>query len=114
MAIFDDIFSIELNHPLDKEAWKVLEDAELDNTEHIYFTTPSGKRVDFIKTDVLDKIRAEIKEEAEYAYADFDEYKKDVLLAEPDELPDDDFRYGLERAIEIINKYKVESNWESE
>ena len=58
---------------------------------------------------VLDKIRAEILDEAEYAYADFDRYKEDILHAEPDELPDDDFRYGLERAVEIINKYKAES-----
>ena len=58
---------------------------------------------------VLDKVRAEILDEAEYAYADFDRYKEDILHAEPDELPDDDFRYGLERAVEIINKYKAES-----
>lgn len=58
---------------------------------------------------VLDKIKAEILDEAEYAYADFDRYKEDILCAEPDELPDDDFRYGLERAVEIINKYKAES-----
>jgi hypothetical protein len=56
--------------------------------------------------DVLDKIRAEIDDEADYAYADFDQYKEDILYAEPDELPDDDFRYGLRRAIEIINKYR--------
>lgn len=56
--------------------------------------------------DVLEKIRAEILDEAEYAYADFDQYKEDILHAEPDELPDDDFRYGLERAIEIINKLR--------
>jgi hypothetical protein len=62
--------------------------------------------------DVLDKIRAEILDEAEYAYADFDRYKEDILCAEPDELPDDDFRYGLERAVEIINKYKSESEEE--
>lgn len=56
--------------------------------------------------DVLEKIRSEILDEAEYAYADFDGYKEDILHTEPDELPDDDFRYGLERAVEIINKYK--------
>lgn len=61
------------------------------------------------KTEVLDKIRAEILDEAEYAYADFDKYKEDILYAEPDELPDDDFRFGMERAVEIINKYKSES-----
>lgn len=63
---------------------------------------------------ILDKIRAEILDEAEYAYADFDQYKEDILHAEPDELPDDDFRYGLERAVEIINKYKAESDKESD
>lgn len=56
--------------------------------------------------DILEKVRAEILDEAEYAYADFDQYKEDILHAEPDELPDDDFRYGLERAVEIINKYR--------
>jgi len=59
--------------------------------------------------DVLDKIKAEILDEAEYAYADFDRYKQDILYAEPDDLPGDDFRYGLRRAVEIINKYKTES-----
>lgn len=59
--------------------------------------------------DVLDKIRAEIDDEADYAYASFNEYKAYILHAESDELPDDDFRYGLRRAIEIIDKYKAES-----
>lgn len=58
---------------------------------------------------VLDKIKEEILDEAEYAYADFDKYKEDILHAEPDELPDDDFRYGMERTVEIINKYRAES-----
>ena len=62
--------------------------------------------------NMIEKIRTEIFDEAEYAYADFDEYKEMVLYAEPDELPDDDFRYGLERAVEIIDKYK-ESDKES-
>lgn len=59
--------------------------------------------------DVIRKAKAEILDEAEYAYADFDKYKEDVLHADSDELPNDDFRYGLLRAIEIINKYKAES-----
>ncbi len=58
---------------------------------------------------ILDKITAEIWEEAEWAYSDFDEYKEIVLETEPDELPDDEFRFGLHRAVEIINKYKAES-----
>lgn len=63
--------------------------------------------------NMIDKIKAEILDEAEYAYADFNQYKEDILHAEPDELPDDDFRYGMERAVEIINKCKRESNKES-
>ena len=62
--------------------------------------------------NMIEKIRSRILYEAEYAYADFDRYKEDILYAEPDELPDDDFRYGLERAVEIIDKYK-ESDKES-
>lgn len=98
MRIFDDSFSIELKHPLDKESWKVITDAELDNTEHIYFTTPSGKRVDFIKVDVLDKIRTEIEELIEWHDC-------------PVELDGGNDLYYCEAcklAIEIIDKYKIE------
>ena len=63
--------------------------------------------------EVLDKIRAEILEEKECAYADFERYKVEYLGQDPedvlDSLPQDDFRYGMERAIEIIDKYKAES-----
>lgn len=62
---------------------------------------------------VLDKIRAEILDEKEYAYADFEQYKIDYLGVDAeyveDELPQDDFRYGMERCVEIIDKYKAES-----
>ena len=62
---------------------------------------------------MLDKIRAEILEEKECAYADFERYKVEYLGQDwedaLDSLPQDDFRYGMERAIEIIDKYKVES-----
>lgn len=59
----------------------------------------------YIEREVLDKIRAEIIDEKDFAYADFERYKEEVLGAEPDELPDDDFRFGMERAIEIIDRY---------
>ena len=62
---------------------------------------------------MLDKIRSEIIEEKDYAYADFEQYKVDYLGVDAEyvenELPQDDFRYGMERAIEIINKYKAKS-----
>lgn len=57
---------------------------------------------------VFNTIKDGIKDEADYAYADFDQYKADILDAEADELPNDDFRYGMERAIEIINAYRNE------
>jgi hypothetical protein len=61
----------------------------------------------------LDKIRSEILEEKECAYANFEAYKIDYLMQDEedvlDSLPQDDFRYGMERAIEIIDKYKAES-----
>ncbi|MBQ1296673.1 MAG: hypothetical protein IIY21_21700 [Clostridiales bacterium] len=64
----------------------------------------------------LDKIRAEIIDEKDAAYADFDQYKVDYLGVDAehveDELPQDDFRYGMERAIEIIDKYKAEGEEE--
>ena len=63
--------------------------------------------------NVLDKIRAEILEEKDCAYADFEQYKVDYLRIDAeyveDELPQDDFRYGMERCIDIIDKYKAES-----
>lgn len=62
---------------------------------------------------VLDKIKEEIFEEKECAYANFEAYKIDYLMQDEedvlDSLPQDDFRYGMERAIEIIDKYKGES-----
>ena len=62
---------------------------------------------------VLDKIKEEIFEEKEHAYANFEAYKIDYLMQDEedvlDSLPQDDFRYGMERAIEIIDKYKAES-----
>ena len=50
-------------------------------------------------------VREQLIDEKEFAYADFDEYKRDVLgIDDIDDLPDDDFRYGMERAIDIIDK----------
>ena len=91
MGIFDDSFSMELKHPIDKETWKIIEDAELDNTEHIYFTTPSGKRVNFIKADVLDKIREDI---ADTLYVD------SLIFGELI-----DFKNGKISADDVIEKF---------
>ena len=36
--------------------------------------------------------------------ADFEQYKMDVLDVEADDLPNDEFRYGMERALQIISQ----------
>ena len=56
--------------------------------------------------EAWEKVKEQIKDEADFAYADFDEYKYEVLgVDDIDELPNDDFRYGMERTLEIINKH---------
>lgn len=55
--------------------------------------------------EIWSKIKEQIDEEADFAYADFDKYKCEVLGVDTDELPDDDFRFGMRRALEIINEY---------
>lgn len=57
-----------------------------------------------LRDPIIFKIRKQLLDEKELAYADFDAYKVDVLGVEADELPDDDFKSGLERAIDIINR----------
>ena len=58
---------------------------------------------------VLEDIKAEIKDEAEFAYADFERYKVECLGQDwedaYDGLPQDDYRYGMQRALEIICKH---------
>ena len=88
MSNFEGTF--ELKSPLTKECWDKLADIELENTERMWFTTPSEKRVEYIKASVLDKIRAEIHATAEM-HEDGDYYLRDEWIDE------------------IIDKYKAES-----
>lgn len=55
--------------------------------------------------EVWTKIKEQIREESDFAYADFDKYKCEVLGVDADELPDDDFRFGMIRAYEITNEH---------
>lgn len=48
--------------------------------------------------------RKQIIDEADFAHADFEQYKMDVLNIEVDDLPNDEFRYGMERALQIISQ----------
>lgn len=65
------------------------------------------------QTELLDKIKKameQIIDEKDFAYADFDEYKREVLgVEDADDLPDDDFRYGMGRCLDILNKLIAES-----
>lgn len=64
MSDFDCNFSMELKRPIDEETWDIISDAEFDKTKRIWFETKSGKKVTFIKEDVLDQIKAKIEEGA--------------------------------------------------
>lgn len=103
------IGELKLKSPLTKEDWDKIADVELEKTNRVWFKTPSGKSVEFIPVSVIDDIKAEIKEEKECAYADFESYKVDYLGQDwedvLDSLPADEYRYGMERALEIISKH---------
>lgn len=75
----------------------------------IEFMVNKQPTVDAIPMQVIEDIKAEIKDEKEFAYADFEQYKVAYLGVDAeyveDELPFDDFRYGMERCLEIINKH---------
>lgn len=45
----NDTFTLNLKHPLSDEDWAKITDAELEHTSEMVFTTPSGKKVKFIK-----------------------------------------------------------------
>lgn len=53
-------FEFTLHSPLTKEDWNRISDAEYENTMFVTFHTPQGRRVRYIKYEVLDKIRADI------------------------------------------------------
>lgn len=59
--------------------------------------------IEVVSLDKLKQVIKQIIDEKDFAYADFDRYKEEVLYVEPDELPDDDFRYGMERCLEVLN-----------
>ena len=94
-----DSFEFTLHSPLTQEDWNKLTDAELENTMSITFQTPQGRQVKYIKCEVLDKIRAEIE-----------------ILAKPSEFGGrgngKSVRYGLCKALEIIDKYQAEGSGE--
>ncbi len=83
--------TLTLNNPMSESDWDKICDVELEKTKHIWFETPSGKRVDFIRADILDVIRAEIVE----LQKDYHEYG-----------------WAYDDALEIIDKHKAEQEGE--
>ena len=94
-----DSFEFTLHNPLTKEDWNRISDVELENTTSVTFQTPQGKRVKYIKCEVLDKIRAEIKalspEPTAYDVVDGNPIKDAVWETIAD-------------VLKIIDKYKTE------
>lgn len=99
----------ELLHNLKDRDWDVNPIYKIDENE----ARKIIEGIEAVKSDVFDKIRADILEEKECAYADFERYKVEYLGQDwedaLDSLPQDDYRYGMERCIEIIDKYKTKS-----
>lgn len=101
-----------------KMAIKAMEEQQNPNSIRINFIgEEEAKEFDkYLKNQqesILDKIKSKLIEEKECAYADFERYKVEYLGQSwedaLDSIPQDDFRYGMERCIEIIDKYKAES-----
>ena len=92
-----DSFDFILHSPLTKEDWNKLTDAEHENTIYVTFQTPKGRQVKYIKCEVLDKIRAEIKSIS--VNGQVDEHTMFVRSGEQ----------VKRMVLEIIDKYKAES-----
>lgn len=76
-----DSFEFTLHSPLSKEDWDKLTDVELEKTEHIWFETPSGKKVDYISAKVIDKIKAEINRQEKWLLqAGYTTYNVDIAF----------------------------------
>lgn len=95
-------------------AIKALEGADLDGySSRLWKAAYERGKEEAEQANALGKIKAKLIEEKECAYADFERYKVEYLGQDwsdvYDSLPQDDFRYGLERCIDIINKYIAES-----
>ena len=90
-----DSFEFNLHSPLTQEDWNKILDAEYENTTSITLRTPQGRRVRYVKFEVLDKIRAEIMDFEEELFhrpnTDYSDYA------------------AVRHCVEIIDKYKVES-----
>ena len=88
-----DSFDFNLHSPLTQEDWNKITDAEYENTASVTFQTPQGRRVRYVKAEVLDKIIAEIANIYCCQYCE-NPYTATAVR---------------EMALKIIDKYKAES-----
>lgn len=91
-----------LHTPLTKEDWNKISDLEHEDTEFVTFQTPQGRRVKYVKYDVLDKIKEEIQ--AKYGNCDICEYFENYDYEENDI---SEYRVvgGIADILQIIDKY---------
>lgn len=53
--------TLTFNNPLSESDWDKVCDVELEKTKHIWFETPSGRKVSFVKVDaIMQKIDKEL------------------------------------------------------
>lgn len=103
----------EIRKALD-EVLKMLEQDPIGKLKRIQAIVNESK----FKTVPVYKLKNlvdKLQDEKDYAYANFDEYKLDVLGCDDvDDLPNDDYRFGLNRAIELLQLLIAESEGNNE
>lgn len=93
----NDKFEFTLHSPLTKEDWNKLSDAELENTISVTFQTPQGRKVKYIKCEVLDTLRAEIVKLDDINPG----YPMDMII-----------HINKDEVLQIIDKCKAEMGYE--
>ena len=102
--------TLTFNNPLSESDWDKICDVEFEKTKHIWYKTPSGKRVDFIRSDVLDKIRAEITDTLyvdSLIFGELIDYRDGKIST--DDVIEEFNRVTKAEVLKIIDKYKAES-----
>lgn len=86
---------------------------ELFKESHLYKSIMEQEVIKAIPLDLIKQAREQIIDEKDFAYADFERYKVECLGQDwedvYDSAPQDDFRYGMIRCLEILNKLIAES-----
>lgn len=102
------------------DADKLEPDTEWDDyyDEFMSYSLCQIKNAPIVKAVPIYKLKNlvdKLQDEKDYAYANFDEYKIDILGCDDvDELPNDDYRFGLNRAIALLQVLIAESGVNNE